>query len=303
MTLPNFLVIGAGRAGTTSIYHYLRQHPQVYMSPIKETNFFAYICADWDDRELERIGWSSKYPVRSLDAYQTLFGQVRGERAVGEVSPHYLANPRTAGCIRRYLPSVRLVAILRHPVDRAYSSFLFHTRDGRERRTFERAIEEELAGVRREMLGYGQLHYLRLGRYHELLQPYYELFAREQIAIFLFSELQRDPAAFMKEVFQLLEVDEEFVPDVSRRHNVSGIPKSFLVRLLLRDRPAVSRVKRRLPGRVQDGLNGLLQNLRGRGLDRPEMRAETRSWLADYYQADIERLEKLIGRDLSAWRT
>ena len=96
MTLPNFLVIGAGKAGTTSIYRYLQEHPQVFMSPIKEANFFSYTCADWDDEELKRLGWSARFPVRSLAAYEALFEPVKGEKAVGEVSPRYLSDGRQA---------------------------------------------------------------------------------------------------------------------------------------------------------------------------------------------------------------
>jgi hypothetical protein len=199
MTLPNFLVIGAGKAGTTSVYRYLKQHPQVFMSPIKETNFFAYTCAGWDDRELNRLGWSARFPVRTLEAYETLFEPVRDEKAVGEISPRYLSVGRPAAeCIRRHLPGVRLIAILRNPIERAFSSYLFHTRDGRERRTFERAIGEERAGVQPEKMDFGQLHYVGLGRYCDLLEPYFDLFPREQIQVHLFADLQRDPAALMR---------------------------------------------------------------------------------------------------------
>jgi hypothetical protein len=196
---------------------------------------------------------------------------------------------------------VRLIAILRNPIERAYSSYLFHTRDGRERRTLECAIEEERAAVQRENLGFGQLHYVRLGCYYELLEPYLELFPRRHVAVHLLEDLQQDPTALMRRIFRLLEVDERYRPDVSRRYNVAGIQKSAFLRLLLRDRPLASCAKRMLPERFQHELNGLLEFMRTRRLEKPEMRAETRIWLADNYRADIEKLEKLIGQDLAAW--
>ncbi|ETW93779.1 MAG: hypothetical protein ETSY1_37760 [Candidatus Entotheonella factor] len=129
MTLPNFLVIGAGGSGTTAIYEYLRQHPQIYLTPQKETNFFGYegqtltFCGPGDH---ELVNESS---ITHLDAYQAQFDGITGEIAIGEVCPLYIFSASAPDCIRHYVPDVKLIAMLRHPADRAYTNYLHMLRD------------------------------------------------------------------------------------------------------------------------------------------------------------------------------
>jgi hypothetical protein len=116
--LPNFIVIGAAKAGTTALYWYLAEHPDVFMSPKKETNYFAY-GRDRQGRLLYGDPEFHQFPVQSLAEYEELFDGAEGARAVGEASPIYLEAPQTAGRIRELLPQSRLICSLRHPVDRA----------------------------------------------------------------------------------------------------------------------------------------------------------------------------------------
>src|SRR5881628_1693582 len=129
MMLPNFLIIGAAKSGTTSLYQYLRQHPEVYMSAVKETNWFAY--------EGQRDSW---YSVRTAEEYERLFDGVTVQRAIGEASPQYMKSAVAAKRIAARLPGVRLVAILRDPIDRAYSGYLNSLRDAMERCSTDEAM-------------------------------------------------------------------------------------------------------------------------------------------------------------------
>ena len=133
MTMPTFLIIGAGKSGTTSLYYYLKQHPQVYMSPVKEAHFF-----DQDEGEKPDFrgpGRSSPPPITSIEDYRALFRGVTDETAVGEATPSYIYIPGAPGRIRRRIPDAKLIAGLRNPTDRAYSAFLHTVRSGRERLT------------------------------------------------------------------------------------------------------------------------------------------------------------------------
>src|SRR5436309_11753413 len=132
MTLPNFLIIGAAKAGTTSLYHYLRQHPDIYMSPVKEPAYYASASV------AARSGRSRG--IRTRAAYERLFAAAGAERARGEASPQYLNDDAAPDRIAADLRDVRLIVSLRNPVDRAYSSYLGRVAGGTERRRVDEAM-------------------------------------------------------------------------------------------------------------------------------------------------------------------
>jgi hypothetical protein len=117
--MPTFLIAGPARCGTTSVYQYLRQHPQVFMSRIKETNFFAYLALK---AELESGRAQLETPVRSMEEYTSQFSAAGNARARGEASTWYLRAPGTACQIAEHIPAVKLIFILRNPAERAYSA-------------------------------------------------------------------------------------------------------------------------------------------------------------------------------------
>ncbi|MGL6339568.1 MAG: sulfotransferase family protein, partial [Waterburya sp.] len=141
--MPNFLIIGAAKAGTTALHEYLQQHPQIYLTPTKETNFFAF--------EGEIINFQGTgdealkdFSITDLNTYQAEFEQVTQELAIGEACPSYLYYPQAATRIKQYIPDARLIVILRNPVERAYANFLHIVRDDREtHRDFALALQAE----------------------------------------------------------------------------------------------------------------------------------------------------------------
>ncbi|PLS85534.1 MAG: sulfotransferase [Actinobacteria bacterium] len=286
MHMPNFLVIGAAKSGTTALYRYLNEHPQVYMSPVKETNFFALEGERLDfrgprDREvLERsVNVSS---VTGLEAYRGLFGGVSGEKAIGEASPLYLYSPKAPGRIRRYVPEAKLVAVLRDPVERAYSGFLMMRACGREPiADFASALREE--GRRAKDNWEHSWHYKRMGFYHAQLKRYYDAFDRGQIRVYLHEDLDADTLGTLQNLFGFLGVDGTFVPDISVRHNASG-----------------ARENGALPVSPAE-LNPRNAGLEERDLPGPQPPPEVRSSLAAEYREDILKLQDLVRRDLSGW--
>ena len=301
MTLPNFLVIGAGKAGTTSLYYYLDQHPEVYMSPIKEPKFFALEGGIPDYRGPgDREVWSSgtNRAISDPKEYESLFDGVREEKAIGEASPGYLCNARAPGRIKRCVPKARIVAVLRDPAERAYSAYLHMLRDGREKLPFAEALGEE---KRRTREGWAPgWQYTREGFYYRNLKRYFELFERDKIRLYLYEELRADPLGLMRDAFRFLGVDEAFVPDISLRHNVSGIPKSaLLVSLITRRNPLKTLLKPLLPEGLRRRISVGVQN---RNLTpAPPLSPEDRARLIELYREDILRLQDLLGRDLSSW--
>ncbi len=298
MTMPNFLIIGAAKAGTTSLHHYLRQHPQIYMSPEKELRFFAL-----EGEKLDFRGPGDqkalRFSITDIEAYRRQFEGVSDERAIGESSPLYIYSPKAPGRIAHYIPDAKLIAVLRDPVERAYSCFLQLVRHGREPLDdFSHALREEKARIRRNYEpGW---HYREGGFYYAQLSRYFELFDRERIRVYLYEDWKADPVDVLRDVFGFLGVDEGFVPDMSVRHNVSGVPRNkTLNALLTKPNPIKSSIKPFIPARLR---NLAWTNLKRRNLrEPPPLSPEVRQQLIGTYREDLLKLQTLIGRDLSRW--
>lgn len=223
VTLPNFVILGAAKAGTTALYHYLTQHPEIYMTPTKETNFFSLMDDRLDFRGPGDQEYISRFSITTLEEYRAQFRGRTTETAVGEASPLYLYCPQAPPRIREYLPDAKLVAILRNPVARAYSAFLHLVRDGRETAAdFESALREEEARIRDRWEHIW--HYQRMGFYHEQLKRYYDLFDREQIRVYTYQRFTTATPAVLQDLFRFLGVDDSFAPDLTVRHNSASIP-------------------------------------------------------------------------------
>ncbi|MGH3086090.1 MAG: sulfotransferase family protein [Rubrobacteraceae bacterium] len=306
MTMPNFLIIGAAKCGTTALYHYLDQHPEIYMSPEKEPRFFALegeipdFRGPADDRGINRCRFTN------ITAYRELFRGVSGEKAAGEASTLYLYSPKAPERISHHVPDAKLIAVLRNPVDRAYSAFLFMLRDSREPLSdFGRALAEE---ERRIAENWGpEYHYRRRGFYHSQLKRYYERFGGDQIKVYLYDELNSDPAGVVRDIFRFLGVDDAFEPDMSSRHNVSGVPQSRVLQSLYlslrKSSPAKSALKALIPEKPRRKMyRRVLSGVQKRNLGKaPPLSPETREELIEAYREDIIKTQDLIGKDLSGW--
>ena len=223
--LPNFIIIGAAKAGTTSLCHYLTQHPRVYISEEKEPRFFSPEFYTRDTNGFLRS--DARKEIFSLGEYQNLFESVTSEKAIGEATTEYLYYPKTPQRIKDRIPAAKLIAILRNPIERAFSAYCYQLRDGCETLSFEDAIAQ--SSIRAASNWRPGWLYTQSGYYQEQLKRYYDLFPKEQIQIHLFSDFMRDPNAVCQQIFDFLEVESSFeVPDLSAK-NVSMIPKNQFV--------------------------------------------------------------------------
>jgi hypothetical protein len=296
MTLPNFLIIGAAKSGTTALYHYLRQHPQVYMCPQKETNFFAY-----GEQKVRFTGPrdanDSDFIITTLESYMAQFEAASNESAIGEASPWYLYSTDAAANISRRIPDAKLIAVLRNPVDRAFSSYLHVFKDGRESLSFEEGLIAEEDRIAR---GWEPIwHYQRVGLYAEQVKRFLSLFGRDQIRFYLYDDFLEDPDRLLVDIYQFLGVDPGFVADTSVRPNASGVPRNQLLgRLLLQPNRLKEAIKPLIPSPLRYELS---QRLSQRLLEKPPLGEETRKKLLSSYKNDILLLQNLVGRDLSMW--
>jgi len=285
--LPNFIIIGAAKAGTTSLYHYLKQHPQVFMSPIKEARYFAYNGKDTRDSQGKPL--NLHFPVKTLTAYRALFQDAENELAIGEASPLYMESPVAAARIREVLPKVRLIAILRNSIERTISDYMMRVRMG-----------EEPWDVR-EAFRNSQARFLQEGFYYSQLKRYYDLFSREQIRVYLFDDLERDALSVVRSMYTYLAVDPAFEVNIETRHNVGGFPRSRIVNrglaiaARLYERKAVNAFTPAWMVRLYWAVYDKNMN---RNFEFPK---DLRVSLADLYQEDILKVQDLVQRDLKQW--
>ncbi len=297
MSMPNFLIIGAEKSGTTSLYHYLRQHPDIFMCRSKELYFFAYEGERPDHRGPGDLTFDRNIVTR-LEDYLAHFDSVANEKAIGEACPQYLYVPKAAERIRHHLPDARLVVVLRNPADRAYSIYMHLVRMGRETAAnFAEALEREDARLRAR---WGPARgYRTNGFYSEQIARYDRLFGRSRLRIYLFEDLRDDPVFLVQDICRFLGVDDRFVPDVSLRFNVTGITRSRALRNFIRGPNLVKDLYRRLlPQGVRQRVTTTVETFNVRKVPFPP---DVRADLVAGYREDIRKLEVRLGRDLSHW--
>jgi Sulfotransferase family len=273
VTLPNFLIVGAPKAGTTSLYDYLRPHPEIFLPHLKEPRFFCYRGQDNP----------YYYPVRTLAEYEALYDGVTNETAIGDTSAFYFEFDDTPGRIHAAIPDARIVVTLREPVQRSFSIYHMQDRDtGRHQgRGFLEALEHDPT-IRK--------------LYYPSLKPYYELFGRDRIRIILFEELSDDTLATVQDLFGWLGVSRDFVPNL-KISNPGGVPKLRLLHDVLIDTRVRDFARRFVPAPLVQAA----KDVRSANLRKHVMTEEEREKGYAWFEEDLLRTQELIGIDLSRW--
>ena len=289
---PDFLIIGAGKAGTNALRNYLDQHPDISMSSRQEPNFFC---------SLARTCGETK-GIRSWREYLATFDGAGAGQVLGEASPMYLYMPGTAEAIHSSVPDVKLIAMLRQPAERLFSRYMHLERIGRSAGMSLEDLwkEDSIWWTRRDLV--------REGFYYEHLKRYYDLFDRRQIAVFIYEEYRERPAIIYREICEFLEVDTAFVPELGVRLNQSGRIRSKFVDGIIGEEGVVKRVLREsMPGalewvRRRPQIVKAIGLTRARILEKPSLDVDVRRRITErIYKKDIVALAPLIGRDLSGW--
>jgi Sulfotransferase family len=291
--LPNFFIVGAPKAGTTSLYHYLDQHPQVYMSTIKEPNFFAAEIREenFDPKARREIARDTRGlrkflsgPMREKrfggivadwEDYLHLFANANNESALGEASVCYLWSPTAPERIADRIPDAKILVMLRDPAERAFSHYLRGLSIGAIHCSFREHIQRNL----RHRSGQFCVHYpfLELGLYSEQLGRYLQRFGRNVWVRFL-------------------RVNAEFAPDMGCRYLEAQVPHL----------PAIGWLKRlgfwQMAARVTpSSLRPLIRRALIRRPGATRMDPADREFLVNFYREDIGRLASLLGRNLDPW--
>lgn len=301
--LPDFLIIGAPKSGTTSLYHYLTQHPQIFMSSNKEPYFFAFegsrptFCGPGDEQ-----AWINAQSVVNLSDYQQLFTKARDDQQCGEASTMYLYVKESCDRIYHYIPQAKLIAFLRHPVDRAYSHYKHLRRDGREWESdFSQSMRKEHERIEQ---GWSPAwHYRQVGNYCEQIKRFQQCFGPSQLKIFLYDDLVSNPQKLCCDLFEFIKVDSSLEIDTSKRHNTTtAVRKNKAIHnFLTQPSKLKSTLRQVVPAHIRKPLSAKVYRKNAKSI--ASLSDALRSELTDSFRAEILQLQDLIDRDLSHWLT
>jgi hypothetical protein len=281
MRRPDFFIVGAARCGTTSMYLYLKQHPEIYVSVLKEPHFFA--------RDLTR----PPQGIHDEGVYLDLFADAEGEKRLGEASVWYLTSRAAPRDIAAFSPEARILVMLRDPVEMLHSLWSLYLRTGNEELE-DMAAAVDAAADRREgrrlpATAYFPegLQYLEVGHYAKKVARWLDVFGRDRVKVILFEDFSRRTAEVYRETLEFLEVDPGFQPEYD------------IAEATRRVRGEVLKQLRRVPSEVRFHMRGSGRNHTSerRRPYPPELSERLRHELAP----DVEALGELLGRDLSAW--
>lgn len=295
---PNFLIIGAARSGTTALASFLGQHPQVFLTDPKEPHFLAFngsnlsFSGPGDDTTINRVS------VTNQHEYERLFARCNGALAVGEGSVSTMYYPQASiPNIRAFATEAKLIAILRNPIERAFSSYMYMTARGFE--PIQDFMESLMQEERRIQDGWHHIwHYTKMGFYTDQIRAFREAFGSDRLKLILHEDLKHSPETLFRDLFDFLGVRQDFVPQTRAEINRAGKPKNetlqFLMKLLGKNSVLKGLVRSLVPSSARE-------KIRSSNLAHPDMSVEAREYLEDLFADEISSLEQETGRDLSAW--
>jgi len=296
--LPNFLIVGAAKSGTSSLHNYLNQHPQVFMPSynkegmkVKEPRF---LIKDLVQHRLHNGIWT-------FEEYQSLFDDVKDEKAIGESTVLYLYYYKNAiNNIKHYLgEDVKIIIMLRNPADRAYSAFQHVSRGFKENNSFEKSLEIEKGRMEREENLTPMVMYKEMGMYYEMVKAYMESF--KNIHIIFYEDFRDNIESEMNKIYNFLGISNNIKIDFITKHNVGGKKwkNERMKHVFMKDNPMKSILKSVLPEKLNKGMRNKLVNASTNKIG--SMKEETREYLNDYFKQDVKKLSELLNKDLQHW--
>lgn len=311
MYTPDFFLVGAAKAGTTALQQALDAHPDIYMSPLKEPNFF---CTDIDPEKLradlkERLkadqteewilsgmeGSRWRAYLRDEKLYSALFSPASATQITGEASVSYLFSSKAAENIYAAKPNAKIIIVLRNPVERAWSHYLMEERLGMADRLFEVAYNS-ICDNQDPMWG-RDLMFLHAGLYNEQIKRYQKYFGPSQIHIIIYDDYRKQPQAVLKKLYLFLGVDPSKA-DLSIALKRSNEARTGVFDKAIPSGSIKVKLRRFLKGL---GIHGSLKNMLTKPSDRKPSEAE-KNKLSAYYRTEIAELEKTLNLDLSHWK-
>jgi hypothetical protein len=282
---PNFFIVGAQKAGTTSLHEYLKNIPGIYMSPFKEPNFFS-ISVIRDDDPLEKI--------RDEKAYLDLFKKVKNEKIIGEASPFYLTDPETPSLIHKVSPDAKILISLRDPVDRMFSHILQEKR----RRNLEGSFRDHL--MNEIKLGDKSWEYFAIkhGKYADNVQRYLDTFGNKNVKIIIFEEFVKNTEESINDILRFLGINYKLDNFKAERYNAyfNVKPRGRISTKILKNKTVHRITTKLIP---QYGRKFLKEKiLLKKDTEKPKLLEEDKKILKDIYENDVRKLKKILKKEL-----
>jgi len=295
---PNLFLIGAQKSGTTTLAGMLDSHPEVFMCSPKEPGFLAFGEAGYRGLDgFGRLAQAASWVISSREAYLALFEKApQAARWLGDASTWYLSEPGTAERLHEFNPDARILVILRHPAERAYSAWCHARRDGEEPcEDFAEALGMEQNRSNASHL----LRYREMGRYASQLQRYFDHFGRQRVLVMLYEELRDEPERLWDRCCDFLGIDRSVGLPPTERKNRSGMPRSRVLHRLKRSEGLKRLLKKVLSRRLAARIGQTVDDVNLKRL--PPVPERQKALLTREFEPETRALMDLTGRDLSHW--
>jgi hypothetical protein len=310
IVLPIFLIVGAAKSGTTSLYNYLKAHPEIFMSEIKEPCFFSSYKVPYDIFEKNIYPAGKDTLVRDLENYTKLFRDANYKKinAIGEASTHYLFQYKeTINNIKEVYKNykinfsdIKIIIILRNPIEAAYSNYTMWNMKGKEVESFEKAIENSPKRLEDK---YFNTAYINKFKYYDEVSAYKNNF--NNVKVFLFEDLKKNPEKLLKETLDFLKINEiDFIPNnLGSKYNPSGKPKNKLIASFISTDNTIKNILKPIVNFIlpEDIKMDLINKVKSMNLEKEQMSSKMKKHLTEIYKEDIIKTQNLIERDLSDW--
>jgi len=279
---PNFFIIGAPRSGTTSLYSYLREVPEVFMSSTKELNFFSPIVSKRNN--LRRVKDEKKY--------FKMFKNVKDEIAVGEASPSYLRDPHAPILIHKTIPNAKIIILLRDPVERSYSHHLLKLKN-----VYNSSFKNDLANYIKSKDKDSDFFafIINPSLYYHQVEKYLEIFGSDNVKIIIFEEFVKDVHKCVKDVLKFLNIKSEPPKNIENKYNAYNVPKNKLAAKINYSKFMKGFVVHFIPRKIRIPMREKILRKKG---EKPKLDHKDREILIKLYYDDVQKLENLIGRNL-----
>ena len=287
MKKVDFFIVGAPKAGTTSLYHYLNEHSEIEMSSQKEPDFFS-------DQSLQQQKlYYDKNRIDTLEKYNSLFERedviLRGDSSVS-----YLFYEDVPHKIITYNPDAKIIIMLRNPIDRAFSHYLMDYSLGLISESFETIIQKQ-SKHKNANLFYQQ--YIQVSEYSKQIKRYLEVFSKENIHFIDYEDFKNDTSDVVNSVFLFLGVNDDFQPYLKKKYNTYTAPKNSLIRYVY----SFVACRKMVANILSKNLTKTIRNLFFTSDKKPQLSELTRNFLKKHFESDVRELSELLNKDFTKW--